>query len=104
MQGDAQRQRLENKIVEYEKRIRDPSEKIPEDQKRMDKSEEYQCGLDDSLESLSERVKSLLELTRNATDLLEYVSRKFLDVREENRMLKGIRTDETEQELLTRRS
>jgi uncharacterized phage infection (PIP) family protein YhgE len=88
MQGDTGRPKLKNKKIDYEKRTTDLSEEMPEDQARMDKSTEDQYGTNDSLGNLSERIKRLLEMTHNATDLLEYLSEKFLDMREENRKLK----------------
>ena len=96
VQGDAKRRRLIDNIIDNEKMIRDLPEKMQEYRIRMDKSKEEQCGTNDNLGNLSEHIRSLLELTHNATDLLENVSGKFLDVREENRKLKGIAPDEPE--------
>jgi uncharacterized phage infection (PIP) family protein YhgE len=94
-QSDAERQRLQDKILEYEKKIHELSASMSEGESRIEKSEEDQRGTNDSLGSLTEHVKNLLELNHNATDLLEYVSKKFLDVREENMKLKEIPAGKT---------
>jgi hypothetical protein len=94
MQGGAKRRRFEKKIIDHEERIYDLPEKMQEDKIRINKIAEERYGTNDSLENLSGHIKSFLELTHSATDLLEYVSGKFLDVREENRKLKEIPADE----------
>jgi hypothetical protein len=88
-QGNTETQKLENKIVDYEKRIREFSEKISEYETRLDKFGEDGYDMRDGFESLSRHIESLLELTHKVTDLLEYASRKFLEVREENGELNG---------------
>jgi chromosome segregation ATPase len=85
-----ERQQPEQKAVDYEKSIHDLSDKTPEYEIELGRCEEVQCDMNDGYENLNEHVKSLFESTHNVTDLLEYVSRKFLEVKEENRKLKGV--------------
>jgi hypothetical protein len=89
VQGNAERQRTEDKMVDCEKRIRDFSDKTPEYETKPDRFGEDRYDMQDGFESLSRHIESLLESTHKVTDLLEYASKKFLKVREENRELNG---------------
>jgi hypothetical protein len=80
----------EDKIAGYEGRIHNPSGKNSEDHMGLVKRGEGQFGTNDGFEELRQHVERLLELTHNATDLLEHASEKFSDVGEQNRKLRGI--------------
>jgi ribosomal protein S17E len=93
IRSNPETKQLENKIAGYVRRTRDLSGKNSEDHMGPVKSGEDQFETNDGFEELREHVERLLELTRNATDLLEYASEKFSDVSEQNRKLRGIQGD-----------